>query len=66
MTAVTDPADFNWPDGDHAGCRVMSLTPGGPWECVGMHCAYCGKPCGAQGHMKCFEENRHEAGSAAE
>lgn len=58
---VTDARDF-MPGGDHAMCRVMSLSPTGPWECVGMHCAFCGKPCGAQGHTDCFEKNRNSGG----
>lgn len=38
---------------DHSDCTVRSVTARGrtrTWECVGMHCAYCGGPCGGQGH----------------
>lgn len=64
MSASTEPVqgyDDFMPGGDHFGCRMMSLSvdlESGPYQCMGMHCAFCGKPCGAQGHMDCFEKNR--------
>ncbi|AGT13098.1 hypothetical protein CROSSROADS_100 [Mycobacterium phage Crossroads] len=61
MTVVENHAEF-MPGGEHFGCRVMSLTPNGPWQCVGMHCAFCGKPSGSQGHYSCWEKNREQGG----
>ncbi|AEZ50772.1 hypothetical protein [Mycobacterium phage Fezzik] len=53
---ITDFAEMG-PGGAHFGCRVESLSLEGPWRCIGMHCAFCGQPCGAQGHVRCRKQS---------